>query len=312
MLRWLPEVPIIMQTTVDKWLRVSRFNFLPVSLLPYAAGAALALRSNPFNFPRFACGLIGAAIVHLAANLLNEYWDDRLGADRVGSDYSPHFGGSKTISEDLLSAFQVRRAARLLLGLSLLLAGILSLILKSSVIIFLVTGGALIAWAYTARPFSLIYRGWGEIALLIAFGPLLVTGGYYLQTLTLSFTPLLFSFSPGSVVLGVLIANELADAGSDAPAGKKNWAVRWGEKKSLIAVAVCFTAAYLIPVAGTVAGIFPSSLLLVLLTLPFAGAAFTSLRRAANGHGLYLTSSRRTIIFFNLFHGGLILGAVLA
>ena len=82
-----------MQNSLSTWLRVSRINFLPVSLLPYTVGALWGLRAGAFSFGVFFAGLAGAGLVHVAANLFNEYWDFLMGGD--GFDVVPVPGDPK-------------------------------------------------------------------------------------------------------------------------------------------------------------------------------------------------------------------------
>jgi len=296
-----------MINALNKFLRVSRFNFLPVSLLPYAVGGLFAVRDGGFSTERFILGAFGAAAVHLAGNLFNEYWDWRLAADVAGADRAPHFGGSKSLQEGVVTERYVRRAAWCCLGVAVCVGVWFSLILKSAFILVFGAGGAFIAWAYTARPFTLIYRGLGEIFLFIAFGPLLVSGAYYLQRGAVTPPVLLLSAAAGLAVASVLIANEIADAVTDERAGKRNLSVRLGRHGTLAVYQLCLALAYLLPTAGVLNELLPLSFLLLLATVPFAEMASASLRRAIRKKSHFEVSSMRTLRAFNLYHAGLIL-----
>ncbi len=297
---------------VRTWLRVSRFNFLPVSLLPYGTGSAAAVAAGRFDLPIFLAGLLGTVMVHLAANLFNEYWDDRFRADRGEEEYRPHFGGSKAIQRGQVAPAAVRRAAAACLAAAVLIGLLLSLSLQSVLLMLLVLVGAFIAWAYTAPPFSFAYRGLGEVTLLIAFGPLLVLGGFLLQTGIITAGVLLLSLAPGFLIAAVLIANEFSDAASDGRAGKRNLAVRTGPRRTLAVYRVCLVCAYAAPVVCVLLRWYPVPLLAVLAAVPLAFSASRLLGRAVQNGIDFTASSARTIQFFLAFHFLLIGGIILA
>jgi len=271
--------------------RVSRACFLPVSLLPYTLGGLFALRGSQFHLLRFLLGGVGVASVHLAANMINDYWDFRMGADSHGGRYQLHFGGSQSIQEGLVTPEAVRTAAWCLFLFSLCLGVGFSLALKSLALLAIVAAGIFIAWAYTARPFSLAYRGWGEIALFTAFGPLLFVGGFYLQAQTAGGPVILLSLPSGLLIAAVLLANEMADTMSDREAGKRTLIVRLGERAGVLIIGGCLVAASVIPAAGIALAGFPRSFLLALAILPLAGWCIRVLHRAAAGHAKFETSS---------------------
>jgi len=295
-----------------KWIRVSRFNFIPASLLPYAAGSVSAARWGFFDVPIFLLGLFGTALVHLAANLFNEYWDHRFRADPPNGAYRPHFGGSKAIQTGLIRAVSVRRAAWICLSAALLTGLALALILEAPIIMLLVLGGTFIAWAYTAPPFSFAYRGMGELALLIAFGPLLVTGGYLLQSAPVTAAILLLAQVPGFLIAAVLIANEFADAATDTRAGKRNLTVRLGFKRAARIYRGCLVCSFLLPAAAVAAGFYPPVLLVVFFSLPASAAAERKLAAAVRSGGGFNASSAWIMRFYLLFHFLLIAALILS
>ncbi len=296
---------------LGRWIRVSRANFLPASLLPYCLGAAFALHLRyPFRPLLFLLGLVGAGTVHLAANLFNEYWDWRFAADRPAGKRLPHYGGSGAIQEGAVAPGAVLAAAWSGLGAALLLGILLSLHLGNLLLPVLVVSGGAIAWAYTAPPLRLVYRGGGEAALGLAFGPLLTGGGYLLAAGALSGPAVLLSLGPGFIMAALLTANEFGDTADDARAGKRNLVVRAGPRGGRIWVNLFLFLAYSVPAVGVLAGVFPPLALLAFLSLlPAAGAA-AEIARAVRGEGDFARSSRLMIKTYNLYHLGLIAGII--
>jgi len=286
---------------VNNWIRVTRANFLPVSIFPYSIGAAFAVRDCPFSILKFLLGVMGGGLVLIAASLLNEYWDHRFGADRIEDGRHPHFGGSKAIQEGIVSPAAVLRAVLICFSLIFITGGVLSIFLGSWMLAVLILAASFIAWAYTAPPLRLIYQGWGEAVIFIAFGPLLVSGGYLLQAGRVTLPLLLLSSSTGFMTTAVLIANEFGDSKADARAGKNNLRSWLGPRRTLLVFRGCLSLSYLIPVAGALAGIFPIYFLWLSVSLPLALRVDILLSRGIGRGGDFELSSARMIFLYNIF-----------
>jgi 1,4-dihydroxy-2-naphthoate octaprenyltransferase len=291
---------------------VSRANFLPTSLLPFTLGSALAGREGPFYWIRFLIGLASIAAVHLAANLFNEYWDHCLAADAHGKGFAPHFGGSQSIQTGLVSAGRVRAAALICLAAGLIGGLSLAAVRRSLAGLLFVIAGSFLAWAYTARPLSLAYRGLGEVALFAAFGLLLVNGGYLAQSGMVAAGPLLLSLSSGLLISSVLLVNEIADASSDRAAGKMNWAARFGPAAGARAIRIFVFLPYLIIIVGWAGGILPIGSPLALITLPFVFGTVRALRAAAAAGIGFEKSSSRMIFLYAVYHAAMIAIALIS
>ena len=106
--------------------------------------------------------------------------------------------------------------------------GIYLVIARSSPELFLIgIAGIIVSLAYTAPPLKLVYRGFGEIAVAVGFGPLMVLGAYVVQTETLSWEALVASFPVAILIALVLYINEIPDRKGDSLAGKRTLPVRW-------------------------------------------------------------------------------------
>ena len=80
---------------------------------------------------------------------------------------------------------------------------------------------------YTAPPLKFVYRGLGEIAVAVGFGPLMLLGGYVVQTRgALSWEPFVASLPIALLVALILYVNEIPDRRGDARAGKRTLPVR--------------------------------------------------------------------------------------
>jgi 1,4-dihydroxy-2-naphthoate octaprenyltransferase len=131
--------------------------------------------------------------------------------------------------------------------------------------------GIAISVFYTAPPFRLVYRGLGEIAVFLGFGPLMLLGAYVVQTGgLLSWEPFVASIPVALLVALILYVNEIPDRRGDALAGKRTLPVRLGRSAVIAGYRLAASGAYAAVVLGVVAGILPVTALIVLLTIPLA------------------------------------------
>ena len=80
---------------------------------------------------------------------------------------------------------------------------------------------------YTAPPLKFVYRGLGEVAVAIGFGPLMLLGAYVVQTGgALAWEPFVASIPIALLVALILYVNEIPDRRGDAQAGKRTLPVR--------------------------------------------------------------------------------------
>ena len=110
-------------------------------------------------------------------------------------------------------------------------------------------GGALsilAALAYTGGPWPFGHRGLGDPAVFLFFGVVAVVGTDYVQTLSFSTRALAASLPLGALATAILVVNNLRDIETDAIAGKRTLAVRWGRRGARIE----YAALVILPFAG--------------------------------------------------------------
>jgi 1,4-dihydroxy-2-naphthoate octaprenyltransferase len=131
--------------------------------------------------------------------------------------------------------------------------------------------GFIVSIGYTAPPLKFVYRGLGEIAVAIGFGPLMLLGAYVVQSRgALSWEPLVASLPVALLVALILYVNEIPDRRGDARAGKRTLPVRLSKPTVIAGYNLAAVAAYVILVGGVLAGLLPIPVLLALLTIPLA------------------------------------------
>src|SRR3989304_2409243 len=119
------------------------------------------------------------------------------------------------------------------LGMALYLAAAvvgLALLAMRGSIELLVIGvvGFVVGLGYTAPPLKFVYRGLGEIAVAIGFGPLMLLGAYVVQAQgALRWEPFVASMPVALLVALILYVNEIPDRRADARAGKRTLPLRF-------------------------------------------------------------------------------------
>ncbi len=102
---------------ISTWIRATRPEFLTITALAVLLGTAVAFHEqNPLNWLTLSLSLIAAILIHAGADVLNDYYDDLSGADRIDVDrLTPFAGGSRVIQLQQLTPIQM-----FVFGLSLL------------------------------------------------------------------------------------------------------------------------------------------------------------------------------------------------
>ncbi len=253
------------------WLimRTFRLPFVIATILPISIGAVIAYRAGFFDWALFALTMIGALLVHLGVNTANDYFDARSGADDINTTPTPFSGGSRIIQYGLLpplTVFSLSTGAYIggcLIGLYLAYTRGLPVLIIGLL-------GLLTSYGYTAPPLKLVYRGLGELAVAVGFGPLLVLGSYFVQAQALSLEAFLASLPIGLLVMLILYVNEVPDRTWDEEAKKRTLVAMMPEEWVSTGYSVSVAAVYAIIILGVVTRIFPTPTLIGLVTVPLA------------------------------------------
>lgn len=233
-------------------LVVTRAITLPIILLPILAGAALAATQGVFDGLTLALTLVGGAAALMGANLLNDLWDFRGGADQatravpgaIETGSGVFVEGKWSLKKGWLTT-GILFAAALACGATLALA--------TPIVLAYAVAGFAIAYVYVGPPFPLAYkgRGLGELAIFVAFGivPVLGAVAAYGGTTTNAvwWTAALF----GATSSVVLYHHHFLHWMSDKLAGKQSPVAALGPTRGA-AVGVMATGALLALIAAAV------------------------------------------------------------
>jgi len=231
--------------------------FLYAGLLPYLLGAAWAYAvGGAFDGPIFWSGFGGVVLAVIGVEAFNEYFDSRMGTDRVfnPADLPP-------MSDAVLWLGVIAFAAALAVGAYLTVRG------GWPVLALALLGGAA-AIFYVAPPIRWAYRGLGELVIALSYGPWMVEGSLYLHTRTLSWGALLASLVPGCLIMALAVVNAIPDYHQDRLVGKRNLVVRLGRRRAVWLYLGLAAAGLLTVPLGVAIGVFPATCLGALLALP--------------------------------------------
>jgi 1,4-dihydroxy-2-naphthoate octaprenyltransferase len=263
------------------WCLAMRPRTLPAAVAPVLVGTSAAAADDAFAALPAMAALAGALLLQIAVNLANDYFDGRRGIDT-----KRRLGPIRVTQSGLIAPGRVLAATWLVLALAGACGAYLAAVGGWPV---MVIGLASIAGVlgYSGGPYALASHGLGNPFVFIFFGPVAVCGTYYVQSLTLTGSVLLWSFPPGLLIAAILAVNNLRDIATDRETGKHTLAVMIGPRGTRAEYALLVVTAYLLPPALLAAGIARAWILLPLLTLPLAVDNIRGVYRA-NGRALNL------------------------
>lgn len=209
---------------IRHYLRASRPKTLAAGAVPVLMGSALAANEPAgVTWWVFACALVGALLIQVATNFINDALDFKKGADT-----SERLGPIRVTQAGLLSADAVMRGAWLCL-FGAALCGIPLIYRGGWPMLVIGLTSILAAYAYTGGPYPLAYHGLGELFVLIFFGLVAVGGTFYAHSLQLTQAALVAGFAAGALATVLLVINNLRDVESDRRSNKRTLVVRFGE-----------------------------------------------------------------------------------
>lgn len=208
----------MMKTVLNKisfWLDCARVYSLPITVLNWFVIFIYAVKAGG-NFILGLLALVGISLVHMATNLIDDYFDYKL----LSKD------NNFLNSAQNCKCFYLKTGQATITDLKIAILVFLSIATVIGITLFFTSGyfvallaiiGLLIAITY--QQFSI--NGIGELAIFIAYGPLLYEGTYYVMTGKFSFEVLFLSIACVFFTITVLYAHMLMDFDGDECSHKK-------------------------------------------------------------------------------------------
>ncbi len=223
-----------MMNKICFWLKNSRLFSLPMTILSWLVIFVFALK-NGGNIFNGLVALIGISCAHLATNLFDDYIDYKSLPENSQKCKCAYIKQGIATLNDVLKVviFYLVMAA---------VCGFILFIRCGVQVIWLALIGGIIALVYA----KLSQKGLSEIAVGIAFGPLLFEGVYFVMTKSFSAEVLVMSFAVVMFTIGLMFVHTLLDFEGDMCAHKKTLVCRLGNKNlALKGVFVVYGLGYL-------------------------------------------------------------------
>lgn len=227
------------------WIQAFRLQFVPTSIFPAVLGSIIAWTMfREFQVQYFVLVIIGVSLHHMALNVIDDVFDYLHAVDRShGAAKNPYTGGSGVLTGKLLSVGQMLGAAISCYFIAVMVGIYLTWAVGWPILIFIGIG-LFSSIFYSTPPIRYGYRGFGELSLLINFGPVICLGAFYVQARTIAWEPFVVSLIPGFLMWSMIVINEIPDYEEDNQAGKLNIVARLGKKKSVLLYAAGLICAY--------------------------------------------------------------------
>jgi 1,4-dihydroxy-2-naphthoate octaprenyltransferase len=227
--------------TVGEWVEGARPRTLPTAIAPVLAGTGAAAGVDGFDAVAAILALVVSVSLVVGVNFANDYSDGVRGTD------DDRVGPLRLVGSGVAQPYKVKRAAMSCLGVGALAGVVLSLYSGHWWLIIVGAVCLLGAWFYTggSKPYG--YRGLGEVAVFVFFGPVAVLGTEFVQTGRASGLGIGASVGVGLLACAVLVANNLRDVRSDAETGKRTLAVVLGDRDTR----VLYAALVIVPMGMT-------------------------------------------------------------
>ena len=282
-----------------------------ISLASFASmllGLCVAAAGGAIDWSWFALTVLAVFAIEIAKNASGEIYDFDSGADTAVSpeDRSPFSGGKRVLVDGLLTREQTTAVAASGYAIAVVLGAVIVLAREPRTIA-LGAAGLVLAWQYQAPPLRLSYRGLGELAVGLVYGPLLCAATVLVQRGHVPADAWLLSIPLGLLVGAFLWINEIPDCDADRSAHKRTLVARLGRRAAsrvfVAIVATALVALVLLPLAG-----LPRSVWLGALFAVPAACASQRLLRAYDRTADIVPAQRATLAAFVLYAAGAGLG----
>ena len=200
------------------WLENSRIFSLPMTLLSWLVIFIYSLKFGG-NVLNGLVALIGISFAHLATNLFDDYIDYKKLTDSSQKCKCAYIKDGKATLKDVLFVVIIYCVIASCAGLFLLLRCGFPVVILGLI-------GGIITLVYA----KLSQKGLSELAVGIAFGPLLFEGVYFVMTGKFSLVVFVLSLAVVMFTIGLLYVHTLLDFEGDMYAHKKTLVCRIADK----------------------------------------------------------------------------------
>lgn len=266
-----------MLNKVSSILICSRVFSLPMTIMSWGVVFTYsALHSGNIGYGILA--LVGIGLVHLATNILDDYFDYKSLIKQVGFDKKEYLRNSqKTKCRYLIAGLISEKELLFLVFLYLFIAGLIGLFfyLKCGIgVLYFGLIGGIICVLYSFMSKIKL----SEFAVALTYGPALFGGVFYVMTKTFSVDSLILSIPTMFMTIVLLYSHTVMDFEFDLNEGKKTIANSFDSQlSSLIILKILLILAYISPVLLCIFDILDWQVFLSYLTIPLAMDLYKSM-----------------------------------
>ena len=237
-------------------------------------GACAAARDGPIAWGWLGLTLTATLAIEVAKNASGEVADWKSGVDQAVSDAdrTPFSGGKRVLVDGLLTPAQTWLIAILFYCIAIG-AGLLIVFGREPRVLWLGIAGMAMAYFYHAPPLRLSYRGLGEVAVGLCYGPGICAGTYLVQRGALPPAVACLGVPLGLLIAAFLWINEFPDYRADRAGGKRTLVVRLGRPRAARLFVLLHVAAFSCLAGLPLIGLPPGVWVGLIAVLPAVGAA---------------------------------------
>jgi 1,4-dihydroxy-2-naphthoate polyprenyltransferase len=249
---------------VSPWILAARPRTLAAAVVPVAVGTACALHVGGASWGVAIAALLGAALIQIGTNLVNDAADFARGADT-----EERVGPRRAAQAGLLTTRQLVAGAGAVF-VAAMICGIYLTAVAGWPIVAIGLISIVAGIAYTSGPFPLAYVGLGDVFVIVFFGFVAVCGTAFAHAGEVPAIAWWAAVPVGFLATALLAVNNLRDRDTDALAHKRTLAVRFGRDFARREYAFLVGASYATPLAIWLGGLAGPAILLPLATAPLA------------------------------------------
>lgn len=262
--------------SASRFLYAARSVILVISAQAAVIAGLLAINAGLFDLTNFICVLVGFVVAHMISNLSNDYFGFRHGHDTPDSPrmrYTVH-----PLSGGVLDRRTLITGLGLLAFVGLGIAAYFFAEHGLMAAAFFIAGVSLL-FLYDAGPAPLKTIGFGELAVLLVWGPIMIGGGFAMITGQLSTNVMLASLPYGLGVMTILVGKHIDQIDFDSGRNIHTLPVVIGEKIARVLNIAAICAIYAIIAALIGFGRLTPFAAIVVFALPRAVRAITLMSR---------------------------------
>ncbi len=296
------------------WQGLWRLADPKISLTSVASmylGVALAANEGPISWGWLAITAAAFFCMEVAKNAWGDVFDYDSGTDLAVApeDRTSFSGGKRVMVDELLTRHQTWAIA-IGFGLAGVLLGAAIVLIREPAAIWIGIIGLVLGWSYHGPPLRFVYRGLGELDVVVCYGPLIAMATFLILTHRHSMDVLWLSLPLGLYIAAFLWVNEFPDYLADSSCGKKNLVARLGRRRASRVYPLIYMAALFMTVWLPWAGL-PLPVLFGLVAAPAAAYASMVVWRDPDGFHRYAPAQPAALIAFLLYSAGAGTGVLL-